>query len=154
MDLFFCFCFFLWHPPTWHCLLNIKLGYFFLHLNVGHTHSSRTVPRHVQYSISTHSYGTQGPVMLVVLKPVETGLGGTHLALTLLLEPSGSGPVVLIRLGAIWSSGPLKRSRNESGRSSSSWRLLCAQSRSVTTILTNLRWRENNRTCVMCLTNS
>lgn len=53
--------------------------------------------------------------------------------------PLASAWLLLLRLGASFSSGPRKRSMKESGRSSFSSRLLCAHSLSLTTRFTSLR---------------
>ncbi len=71
-----------------------------------------------------------------------------YLKIPLALLPLASCCVLLLRLGAILSSGPRKRSMKESGRSSSSSRLLCAHSLSLTTRLTSLthtRTRETHK---------
>lgn len=73
-----------------------------------------------------------------------------YLKIPLALLPLASGCVLLMRLGAILSSGPRKRSMKESGRSSSSNRLLCAHSLSLTTRLTSLTHTHTEHTSFMC----
>lgn len=59
-----------------------------------------------------------------------------------LVFPLVSGWLLLLRLGGARTSGPRNLSRKESGLSSSSIRLLCAQSLRVTTRVTNLAAQE------------
>lgn len=67
-----------------------------------------------------------------------------------LVFPLASGWLLLLRLGGARTSGPRNLSRKESGLSSSSTRLLCAQSLRVTTRVTNLAAQEKKEFIQTC----
>ncbi|KAA8587141.1 hypothetical protein FQN60_000977 [Etheostoma spectabile] len=82
------------------------------------TRKSKTTNR---YS-SSRTGGGISPIVCIVM--VQGDRQQAYLKIPLALLPLASGCVLLMRLGAVLSSGPRKRSRKESGRSSSSSRLL------------------------------